>query len=436
MRVPTAFLVLALASCATAAKNEPVKAPVAEVLPFVHDDYPKALAAAKRQNKPLFVDAWATWCHSCQSLRTYVLTDPSLASLADDFVWLSVDTEKDVNAGFVEKHPHSALPTLWIIDPTTERPILKWTGSANAGELKALLGASAGAKGDPSTLVATEAFVRGNRALAAGEPDVAEKEWRAGIAAAPRTHPHRARMVEALIGELAAKRFDDCASLAVKEVDALPPSTSRASIFVYGLGCARSAKRAADVAHLAELALRDARSSHLLPDDRAALYEELFASKKESDPAAAHAIAVEWTTFLDKEAEGARTSDARASLDPNRLGAYLALGEPGRAIPMLERSERDFPDDYNPPARLGRVYLELRQLDAADKAADRAIARVYGPRSMRVLGLKADVAKARGDRAGEIAALEAAVARSDRAVLTEGQKPAREALIKRLAALR
>jgi hypothetical protein len=30
-------------------------------LPFVHDDYPRALADARRRGVPLVVDAWAPW---------------------------------------------------------------------------------------------------------------------------------------------------------------------------------------------------------------------------------------------------------------------------------------------------------------------------------------------------------------------------------------
>ena len=32
-----------------------------EVLPFIDDDYSKAVAHAKAKNVPLFVDAWAPW---------------------------------------------------------------------------------------------------------------------------------------------------------------------------------------------------------------------------------------------------------------------------------------------------------------------------------------------------------------------------------------
>jgi hypothetical protein len=31
------------------------------VLPFIEDDYPKALAEARQRNVPLFIEAWAPW---------------------------------------------------------------------------------------------------------------------------------------------------------------------------------------------------------------------------------------------------------------------------------------------------------------------------------------------------------------------------------------
>ena len=46
------LLILALTAVPVMAK---------EVLPFVDNDYNKALAEAKRKNVPLFVDAWAPW---------------------------------------------------------------------------------------------------------------------------------------------------------------------------------------------------------------------------------------------------------------------------------------------------------------------------------------------------------------------------------------
>lgn len=33
----------------------------AEVLPFIEDDFAKAVATAKAKNVPIFVEAWAPW---------------------------------------------------------------------------------------------------------------------------------------------------------------------------------------------------------------------------------------------------------------------------------------------------------------------------------------------------------------------------------------
>jgi hypothetical protein len=30
-------------------------------LPFIHDDYPRALAEAKQRKLPIFVECWAPW---------------------------------------------------------------------------------------------------------------------------------------------------------------------------------------------------------------------------------------------------------------------------------------------------------------------------------------------------------------------------------------
>jgi hypothetical protein len=35
--------------------------PAPEILPFIADDYPKALAEAKASKKPIFFEAWAPW---------------------------------------------------------------------------------------------------------------------------------------------------------------------------------------------------------------------------------------------------------------------------------------------------------------------------------------------------------------------------------------
>ena len=81
------------------------------------------------------------------------------------------------------------------------------------------------------------------------------------------------------------------------------------------------------------------------------------------------------------------------------MNAFEAAGQAEKAIPMLEASEKAFPEDYNPPARLALVYLWLKQYDTALAASDRALERVYGPRKLRVLAVRADIYKGMGNAA-------------------------------------
>jgi predicted Zn-dependent protease len=134
------------------------------------------------------------------------------------------------------------------------------------------------------------------------------------------------------------------------------------------------------------------------------------ARKQAKDPEGARGTAEQWASYLEAEAARAKTPDQRAVFDSHRLSAYLELGRPERAIPMLEASERDRPDDYNPPARLAVAYERLKRWDEALAASDRALAKVYGPRRLRVLLVRADIHAGRGDKAAAKGALAEAVA--------------------------
>src|SRR5215469_10026632 len=90
---------------------------------FLEDDYRGALAKARSEKKPLFLDSWATWCHSCLSMRSFVFPDAGLRPAKDAVVWLSVETEAEKNREVVEKFPVDSWPTFVIIDPDTEQVI-------------------------------------------------------------------------------------------------------------------------------------------------------------------------------------------------------------------------------------------------------------------------------------------------------------------------
>ncbi len=421
---------------ATTETRQPAPKGSAGSLPFVEDDYARALTDARTRHVPLFVDAWAPWCHSCMSLRSFVFVDPRVTARAGDFAWLSIDTEKAENAGFVQRFPLDALPTLFVIDPDHETALVKWPGTLTAPELVDLLDdakTKETQQGDASGLL-----LRGDRSAARGATDEAISEYRAALAAASATWSRRGRLVDSLVTQLEAKKdYVACARLAVAEGPKLPPGTARVDVAVAGATCAlgpedAGAAREVDAyvpALLAELrTLTSDRTLPLVADDRSGAFEALVdllhaepRGPKTLRPQRELAEAAEaWASFLEQEARTAPNAAARAVFDPHRLLAYVELHEPARAIPMLEQTAKDFPSDYNPHARLARAYLELRRYDDAVAEADKALALAYGPRKLRIYVQKADILKAKGDTTAEKAALREALAFAATVPLREG----------------
>ncbi len=126
---------LAALSFLVATPHAPAAPPPSGIV-FLEDDYPGALARAKAEKKPLFLDGWATWCHACLSMRAFVFPDAGLRPARDAVVWLAVETEAEKNRPVVEKFPADGLPTFLLIDPNTEQVIGRWLGSSSVNEMR------------------------------------------------------------------------------------------------------------------------------------------------------------------------------------------------------------------------------------------------------------------------------------------------------------
>ena len=166
-------------------------------------------------------------------------------------------------------------------------------------------------------------------------------------------------------------------------------------------------------------------SVKIAADDISSVYETLADEREDAGDEAGKTRYLDGraSAFLDREAARATTPEQRAVFDSHRLGVALALGRPERAIPMLEQSERDFPDDYNPPARLAAAYKAMKRWDDALAASDRALTKAYGPRKLLILQNRADILAGKGDAAGARATISEALAMAES--LPEGQKSER-----------
>ena len=378
-------------------------------------------------------------------MRAFVFTDKSLASQAGRFVWLEIDTEKAQNAPLKKKFPIPALPSFFVVDPDSERVALRWVGGATVAQLDKILNdgraavatahghpAAAGgtsSRGNAARSPADAALARADRLYGEAKNAEAAKAYQEALAAVPEGWPRYARAVESLL--FARSQCDSNEAVAKLARDAYPKLRRTASAAnVAGSGLDAALQLAADnpqrkdlVAALeadcrevvADLKLKAA------ADDRSGVYLTLVDARKDAkDDAGAKETAIRWAAFLDGEASRAKTPGARVVFDSHRLTAYIAMGEPQRAVPMLQASERDMPDDYNPPARLALAYKAMQRWDDALAASDRALAKVYGPRKLTVLQARADIYAGRKDPAMVRSTLEEALRFAE--ALPAGQK--------------
>lgn len=102
---------------------------------FIEADWNKALAEAKKQNKPIFVDVYATWCGPCKQLKRITFKDSAAANFYNShFINVSLDAEKGAGIEIAKRYQVSALPTLVIAD-TSGRAILYTQGFVDANDL-------------------------------------------------------------------------------------------------------------------------------------------------------------------------------------------------------------------------------------------------------------------------------------------------------------
>ncbi|MEO8504957.1 MAG: hypothetical protein ABI609_13750 [Acidobacteriota bacterium] len=376
-------------------------------------------------------------------MKAFVFTDAALASYARQVVWLDIDTEKAANAAVLEKYPVSAWPSLFIIDPVHETVLLRWTGTASVEQLIQFVDQGKRALAAGQTGLAAQ-LATADRLNGAGNYATAAPAYAAVLAAAPKGWPDLPRTSDAYLFALQiTEQSLECVQAAHGLLARLEGTPSYANAAVTGLDCALSleksvASRGALIAHF-ETACRqvlDAPGSKLAADDRSGIYQELIAAREDAgDEVGKKALETAWIAGLEKAANEAPTPAARAAFDSHRLGAYLEIDQPQRAVDMLLVSERDFPNDYNPPARLAMAYRALKDLNKALAASDRALSKAYGPRRISILRTRAEIFKDKGEPAEVRKTLEQALSEAKAMPAGQRSESTIAGLEKRLAAL-
>ncbi len=390
------------AAASPASSEGDAKAASDSGIEWMHDDYASARAAAQAAGKPLVLDFWAPWCHTCLSMKHTVLKDPGLRAQADRFVWLALDTDRPENEAVVARFPIHFWPTFFVVDAADETVQSRLQGGAPLAIFRAFL-----EQGEAATLAKRSAAGRladqsplhhltlGDQLATSGELAAADGEYAKAMSLAG---PDWVRRPDVLVARIALlyKRgdYEQCVDFGGRHIEEaaaqLTASGADFAFFVAYCGT-KGGLDAPRMNPLRERALASVRGllgnaqAALSADDRAdamRIARTLMVELGREDEA--REIALAHRDFLDRTAAAAETPQEVMTYNWPRAEVYAFLGEPEALIPALREQVAALPGQYDPPYRLAWILEQAGQHAEALEMAKLARAHVYGPRTARV----------------------------------------------------
>jgi tetratricopeptide (TPR) repeat protein len=373
-------------------------------LPWYEDLPEPALAAARAQGKPIFVELWAPWCHTCLSMKNFVVTASNLPQLAEQFVLLSVDTERADNASFLSKFPVGVWPTFYALSPDGRNVLGRWLGAAAPGQLVRFLNESERALelSRAQTLPSDDPLARllaADQLATSGDFLAAADQYANALRASAPDWPRRPETLVAQISALwKGNAPERCLALAEAGVGQTGSSASAVDFAHYALECADRATSDSAIAGAVRRAVErqlgplcQAGAAELSPDDRSDACDKLAAARTAlNDAAGARSATLQRLEVLEAAAAG-KPDDVAATYDWARTDALLTLNRAEDALALAIARERALPQSYNPPHYQARSYKALGKWQEGLTALERALALAYGPRRIGLLTLKADL---------------------------------------------
>ena len=410
-------------SCKTAPKDEKVtekdepetvakKAQGASVgeIDWLQDNYSEAIQVATRTERPLVIKMWAPWCHTCLSMKEFVLKDPGLVALGDRFVWLAMDTDRPENDAALKKLPVSSWPTFFVLNPNNEKVLARHLGAASIRQLRDVfaLGESAfrNTKGAKSLSTVETLLVKGDQSFQQSTFETATKSYAAALDKAPTDWPLAPETAVKWISS-SLKGGGECPLAKAKsylDIAAQGSTASLADYVYYVTKCvdknagkvgAKEKQSTLELSsELIEKALANA-AAPLSVDDRSDSMRILREIKTTLGKAeAAKKIATQQLALLETTIENAPSPFAAMTYNWPLLEVSIFLDKTERVLPTLENSYKALPNEYDPAYRFASALHLLKRNSEALPVAQKAVQLSYGPRKKRVKDLLVDIEKA------------------------------------------
>lgn len=379
---------------------------------WIENDYDAALALARETGKPLVIDMWAAWCHTCLAMKKGTLRDKGLAAIAEDVIWLAIDTEDPSSAAVMNKFPPKVWPTFLVVSSADEAVQATQIGSASVEVFRDFVGrgrdhANALASGlaladdSPLALLRSGDHARMNSRYldSAGLYAGARKSF----ASSTNAFADLAKMEISALHELEDKK--PCAVLGASELEVMAAhhSPNGVDFLYYAASCAEALEEP-DTTQLRTRSLEAIRA--IVADDDAALSNDdrsdalatarAIALELKNEPLA-KALATEQQALLKKAAAQAGTALEEMTYVWHQVEVHAFLGQGEAILPWVEALEARLPNEYDPPYRRAWLLLTLDRHAEAHAAVTRALPLAHGARKGRILSLDADIYKAEGN---------------------------------------
>ncbi len=102
---------------------------------FGNDDFDKALADSKSQNKPIFLDVYTSWCGWCKQLDNTTYKDPSVIRYINkNFIPLKINAEYAKGPEIAKRYAVDSYPRMMFLD-STGKSLLTLIGYCDAPNL-------------------------------------------------------------------------------------------------------------------------------------------------------------------------------------------------------------------------------------------------------------------------------------------------------------
>lgn len=116
-----------------------IQQPAGPQLNWVYDEA-EGFEIAKRENKLVMLDFYASWCAACNELDHQTYSDPAVAARLDDYVNVKLDFTRtsETTKALTEKYQIPGLPVVIFLD--ADRIVLeRFTGFVNAEDMLSIL---------------------------------------------------------------------------------------------------------------------------------------------------------------------------------------------------------------------------------------------------------------------------------------------------------